>query len=722
MHRLRASVLLCFVFGAAVWLGAAEEKPAWTIESEDEVEMDFNTGISVATNGVTIRYGEAVLTSRQATLHQHTGDVYAEGDVRLERAGQIWRGAKLHYNFVTQKIIGWDFHSGHPPYYVRGRVMVGDDRTGVYASAKGFVTTDDFSEPGYYVRSRSLVVVPGEYLLARRATLFLGRVPVFYYPVYRRSLKRHPNTFTHLPGYRAADGMFLLTTYNWYWNEQLDGALHLDGRLRRGIGLGPDVHLRLPRFGESNLKLYRIDDDEPGVDPTGKAISAERHRLWFSHTVALRTNLAAKAVVRYQSDSQILRDFFESEYRQNVQPGSYVEVHQQWPNWGLNLLVQPRVNAFFETVERLPDVRLTGYRQQLGASPLFYESESSAGWFRRKFADNATNDFAAWRADSYHQLTLPRTFFNWLNVTPRVGGRLTYYGESDGLARPTRAQDREVFNTGVEFSTKASRLWEGVQSRFWELDGLRHIVEPSVNYVYVPRPNRPPPELPPLDYEVPTTRLLPIEFPDYNAIDSIDTTHAVRLTLRNRLQTKRGLGIANVVHWALYSDWRIQPRPGQGTFSDLFSDLDLQPWRWLTLASETRYSLDDHLWKELNHSISFLPNDKWSVLVGHRYLRDDLAGVGFGNNLIYDQLYYRFNENWGVRASHYYDIRTGLLQEEQYSLYRDFRSWTAAFSLRFREDLGGRRDFSIGVTFSLKAFPRFKLGQDASYPSVLLGN
>ena len=130
-------------------------------------------------------------------------------------------------------------------------------------------------------------------------------------------------------------------------------------------------------------------------------------------------------------------------------------------------------------------------------------------------------------------------FFDWLNFIPRVGGRYTYYGEAQGPGAMTTEHNRTVFNTGAELTFKASRLWEGANNKFFEIDGLRHIFQPSINYVYVPRPSVAPQELPQFDTELPSTRLLPIEFPDYNAIDSIDAQNVLRLSLHNKLQTKR---------------------------------------------------------------------------------------------------------------------------------------------------------------------------------------
>jgi LPS-assembly protein len=354
---------------------------------------------------------------------------------------------------------------------------------------------------------------------------------------------------------------------------------------------------------------------------------------------------------------------------------------------------------------------------------LFYESESTAGWYERKFSYDLTNSFSAARVDTFHQVTLPRTFFNWLTVTPRVGGRYTYYSEADGAGATTDEEDRWVFNTGAEVSTKASRLWRGVRSSFWNVDGLRHIIQPSVNYVFVPEPQPGPARLPQFDYEVPSTRLLPIVYPDYNAIDAIDSQNVVRFGLRNKLQTKRKGELENLVHWALVMDWRLDPRPDQSTFSDLYSDIDLKPFSWLTISSETRYDIEDTLWPEVNTTFTFRPNDRWSWSVGQRYLRDDPSlGPDSGNNLFFSTLYYRVSENWGLRMHHRFEANKRTLEEQSYTLYRDLRSWTAAVTVRIRDDSEGPLDVTAAVTFSLKAFPRYHLGDDVNRPTLLLGH
>jgi lipopolysaccharide assembly outer membrane protein LptD (OstA) len=438
-------------------------------------------------------------------------------------------------------------------------------------------------------------------------------------------------------------------------------------------------------------------------------------------------------LVRYHSDQFVTRDFFESEYRENVQPNTFVEVNQRWSNFTLDVLAQPRVNDFFETVERLPDIKLTGLRQQIGVTPLYYESDSSFGYFRRKFPESTnTLPYAAMRADTFHQIVLPHTFFGWLTVTPRAGGRFTHYGEAHLEGGVTEEHNRSVWNTGAEASFKISRLWREPKSKLFQIDGIRHILQPSVNYAFVPRPTARPQELPQFDYTVPTTRLLPIEFPEFNAIDSINAQNVVRLGVRNKIQTKRGKrGLDNLVNWAVYTDWRLDPNDvednfpdpeTQERFSDVYSDADFRPFHWFTLTSEVRYDVNDGVLDEANHIVTLTPNEYWAWQVGQRYLKN-LPGGGpeSGNNTFFHSFYYRLSENWAARISHHFEARDGVLEEQLYTIYRDFRSWTGAITFRVRDRREGSTDYTVAATFSLKAFPRYELNDDVNRPLLLLG-
>jgi lipopolysaccharide assembly outer membrane protein LptD (OstA) len=744
MIRLRPIVLAALsIFGLAANLRGQEKEPnSWEIEAlsdESGAEYNLKTKQGFATNGVIIKYSGAMLVAERAAWNEDTGDAIAEGNVRVFYEEQTWTSEHLAYNFFSREVTAQQFRTGKPPVFIEGEGLHAEVTNNVLVATNSFITTDDVSKPAMRVRAKYIKIIPGKRVIARNAILYVGKVPIFYFPYYSRNLGPRANNFDFVPGYRSSFGPFLLSSYNWFLGDDLDGALHLDYRQRRGVGAGPDINYHMGRWGEATLRYYYQHDDDPHANLSGitNSVPENRQRFYFSYLAEPYTNFSVRSQVRYQGDFAILHDFFETEYRQNPQPSTYVEAGKVWQNFSLDLYAQPRVNDFFETVERLPDLRLTGYRQQILQTPFYYESESSVGYYRRRFAESnglftavgpfGTNDYSAARADTFHQILLPETFFGWLNVTPRAGARFTYYGRASGPGATTDEIYRGVFNTGAEISFKASRVWPDVESKILDVNGIRHIVEPSVNYVFVPNPNYSGTnQVPQFDYELPSLRLLPIEFPDYNAIDSVDSQNVVRLGLRNKLQTKRHDEVVDVADWSVYTDWRLRPQRDQSTFADLYSDVVLRPRSWLTFESLTRYDIANRQFRLSFHSVTLQPNDIWSWTLAHYYLRDDLraspTALGEGNNLVINSLFYKLNENWGFRASQRFDARRGRMEEQGYTLYRDLRSWTAALTFRIRETTTGSEDFGVAFTFSLKAVPRFGLTSDAIHPTTLLGS
>jgi LPS-assembly protein len=725
MTRLRFMLTLALCALALPGTLRAQQQPVWEMEALTDqgwAEFDFQTGLGRGTNGVLVRYGTAFLTADQVGVNQQSGDVTADGNVRVQSEDQVWVGEHVRYNFKTRQMEAEQFRTGKVPVFAAGEGLHGEVTNRVYIATNGIVTTDDVAEPTVKVRAKYLKIIPGQRVEARHATLYVAGVPVFYFPYYSRKLGPRSNEFSFLPGYRSIYGPYLLSSYTFFLNEELDGILHADYRERRGPGAGPDLNYHFGPWGDGSLKYYYMHDNDPGVGGGDPSISHDRERVDFSYQANPATNLSVRSVVRYQSDTNIVREFFEREYVQDNQPSTYANANKYWSNYSLDAYVQPRVNDFLETVERLPDVRLTGYRQQVGASPVYYESESSVGYYRRLFAETnslpTTPYFAAARADTFHQLLLPETFFGWLNITPRVGGRLTYYSDATGPGATTEERDRAVFNTGAEFSFKASQLWPAVQSEFFQADGLRHIIQPSLNYVYVPRPNYVGTnELPPFDYELPSLRQLPIDFPGYNSIDSIDSENVARMGLENKLQTKREGKVVNLVDWDVYTDWRLQPNAQQTTFSDLYSDLTLNPRSWLSLQSQTRYDIQDGDWRMSITTLTLRPGESWSWTLGQVYLRDDFSSsptaLGPGENVLTSSFLVRLNENWGLRTAHYFDASTGSLREQDYAIVRDLRSWTAALTFRVRKDPGTPEDFTVALSLWLKAYPKSGHGPEA---------
>jgi LPS-assembly protein len=716
-------------------------------ESRGGTNFFYNGG--VATNP------SAVVTFDKAMEVEATGEIVAEGDVTILDHGHIWRGTNFIYNLKNGEVrAGW-FKTRQTPYSIAGHSMGGTSNQ-IQTATNAVISTDDYQKPIFTMRAATITIVPGEYIEARHATLYLGKAPLFYWPYYRRSLKQHPDNFEFQPGYRGIFGPYLLGAFNWYGSNGLglgkvDGTLHLDERERRGLAGGPDFDLHMGDWGQAAFRYYYAHDLAPQADGIAAPhLGQNRQRGQFYYADYLSNGVTAKIYANYQSDPLVIRDFFEGEYNKNEEPASWAEVNALGRNWTLDGMAQPRLVNFFETVERLPDVKLTGLLQQVGHSPIYYESETSAGYYERAFSDtnvpvpyltygllpsglgydvteNTRGGYAnytAGRADTFHQFSLPETFFGWLNVTPLIGGRGTYYSDVQGPQMQTNQQGRGIFNAGIDVAFKASRVYRDVENDFWDLHELRHIIQPEVDYAYIPFASS---HVPLFDYEAPSLRLQPIDFPDYNSIDSIQSENVVRLMLRNRWQTKRRGGVEDFVNWAVYTDWNAQ-RGTNHNFSDLYNDLDFRPRPWIAFSSSTRYDMAGTRWREAIERVTLQPTTALSMSAGYYYLMNNdpefltYAGQNLpGHNLIDFSLYYRLDENWGVHVGERFEAQNGTMQQQVYSIYRDLRSWTAALVFRVNQGAGQPTDFTVGLTLSFKAFPRYKLNSDNDRPTSILG-
>src|SRR5207249_7570854 len=117
----------------------------------------------------------------------------------------------------------------------------------------------------------------------------------------------------------------------------------------------------------------------------------------------------------------------------------------------------------------------------------------------------------------------------------------------DPLSDPTKglplvygdSETHTLVNAGVEASFKISRAWEEAQNSAIGLDGLRHVIQPFTNFSWVSDPCVNPDAILQFDRYEPSTKLRPIDFPEFTSIDSIDRWTIWRLGLRNRLETRR---------------------------------------------------------------------------------------------------------------------------------------------------------------------------------------
>ncbi len=368
-------------------------------------------------------------------------------------------------------------------------------------------------------------------------------------------------------------------------------------------------------------------------------------------------------------------------------------------------------------------------------------------------------NYDTFRADTFHQFSLPKTYFGWLSVVPKVGVRATYYShtapanssandlqltdtdvtDASLLTLPAadldptdakRAQElrntigafkpqgdivRPVVDAGVEASFKLSRQYDNVETRAFGLDALQHVIQPYTDFEEIEDFGYGSRKLLQFDRLLPTTQLQPIDFPQFNSIDTIDEQTAVRLGVRNRLQTKRDALTFDWLELDTFFQVNVYQPHGNSAFvnetstlSNLFNQFTFRPLPWVNLTVDSQLPVfNGHKgFTEINSSLDTQVTSNLDVTISHLYL--DNNPFFANSSLLRGNVYYRFDDNWSVGFSERYEFAQHQLQAQSYTLYRDLSSFVASFGVTVRNN-AGVEDYGVVLNFTLKGVPRVNL-------------
>ena len=745
--RTRAAILFLLLFAAAYRSTAVDfETPKnQPIEITSTGETRYENGVAIARDNVAIHLGDTDIYADSARYDSKRHEVSAEGHVRIYREDKLYIAEHGTYNLDTKEIHAETVRSASDPYFVTGQNLVNfsDGRSIV---ENGDFTTDDSTDPDFHFHAHKVRIYENDRVVFQNVTFYVGKVPVFWWPYLYQSLN-DAFSFTISPAYLSSWGPSLLGAVTFPITEKIKGTVRLDYRVRRGAAIGFESETNYGKDDSSYLRLktYFINDQNPELNQTSVprgAIGGARYRVTVEDRTNFTSDIYGIVDITKLSDAFVMEDFYQSEFRLNPVPDNVVAITKTDPIYTLTAIARFQANAFFEQTERLPEVALDVKRTPIFGGPIFYEGETSLADLHRNFARGSVfEDYGTFRVDSFHQFLYPNTYFGFLSIVPRAGFRETYYNESRDLGRvilpssdnpflpdflalgdpsktPAFGQPlnlggdkfRTIFNAGVEASFKISRAWEEAQNSALGLDGLRHVIQPFTNFSWVSDPGLNPAEILQFDRFEPSTKLRPIDFPEFTSIDSIDRWTIWRLGVRNRLETRRD--DINVTWFELetYFDVNFENPYDRTPYSNLFNKIRFTPLPWASLAIDSQVPAFDKGFTEVNTTITVQPMANLQVNVGHRYLNDNPFFLN--SSLFTFGGYYRINDNWGVAVQEQYEATTGLLEQQRYSVYRDLSSWVASLGAVVRDN-NGVKEYGVLLTFTLKAFP--KLGFDLNF-------
>ncbi len=270
--RAAAIFLLQALAGAA----AAYDLPAATgtrrVEFAAE-EADFNEYSRViqlrreavvrefATDDSLVR----TLKADQLRIDMGSRTVVSDGPFIMEEKGSFFYGRSGLINYADNTGVINEGRFSYANLVFRGREIRVDDGEYVYHGAR--FTSCDILPPHYQVKASRLYLKPDSHFLAYNTVFFLGKVPLFYFPVLYRPLgKGTPFITSVYPGYDERSGAYLKTSYLYRFSPTLKGKLFIDYFSKQGFGAGAELNHDSADRARTHLSAYRIREYGAGGD------------------------------------------------------------------------------------------------------------------------------------------------------------------------------------------------------------------------------------------------------------------------------------------------------------------------------------------------------------------------------------------------------------------------------------------------------------------------
>jgi len=655
----------------------------------DQIQYSTADSKALAKGNVVVTAGPTILTCDQLELDRILNVGVAKGHVYIDSPQSQLDASEGTYNFNDQSGSFKNARIYQFPLQVNGKVV---DRMSPehIVMRNGYITTSDHDDPFFRIASKKIDVYPGDKAIARHVRVYLGKVPVFYWPKYTQDLKDKP-WLTFLPGRSKDFGVFLLTTIRQRIGDHGKLTLHLDERERRGQAYGFDYKYDTRHYGNGIVRFYFMHERRLTAKHSSSwkakwdkpIVKTQRYKLEWRHKWAPDKNTNILMQYYRVTDATFLKEYFERQYRQDPSINSYFLLTRNLPKGTLTFDIEAsNVNHFARGVQKTPEIKYDLPDTEIGRTGLYLRTTDTFSNLTRKTPgapDPETEDSQkTMRFDTKNQISYPMKIA-FVELKPYAGGENTYYSRTANLAQ--RNIIRGQFFTGADASTKFYRTWK-VKKHLWgvEINGLRHIVTPTAAYLYKHRPT-----------------FSSSHLNSFDGIDSADKQHTVTLGLENKLQTKRDRVGVDLLRTLVSSDFALKENPGKGGFGPVKSDVEFNPADWLKFNADAVYDHHHDFVTTFNFD-TYITTKRWSFGIGQRYDRSL-------DNQITTELNYKINPKWRFKVYDRFTVNHGGLREEDYILTRDLHDWE--MNMEYHQEHGSGTDLLI--SFTVKAFPNMGL-------------
>jgi LPS-assembly protein len=666
-----------------------------------------------------------------------TGDVEAWGNIRYEN---FLDGTKLTCDHATYnvnsetgifnnvrgtsetKIISRPgVLTTNNPFYFEGKW--GERVDGKYILHDGFVTDCKIPKPWWRLTSTKFDITPNDRAVTHHAVFHIKKLPVFYFPLYYKSLKKLPRQsgfMTPNIGRSSLYGGMLGLAYYWAINRSYDTLYRIQYFTSRGFAHTMEFRGKVTPGTDFSFNLYAVNDR--GINIGNGVIQKQGgEEISFDGHSELGDGWVARGHLDYLSSF-----LFRLSFNQSFHEAIFSETHsvgfvtKHWSTFAFTA-VTDRDQEFENAnpldtiiIKKLPEAEFLSRDRQIlgGPLPVWFSLNSSAGLLDRTQPEFQTAQFVS-RLDVYPEVTTA-VHFAGFNLTASGAIRETKYGNSINYQNSvigTADTLRSAREIRIELIPPAfDKIY---QSPKWlGGDKIKHVIEPRVEYHFVSG----------IDNFAHLLR--------FDETDLMSDTNQVTLSLTNRLLVKDKKGNVNEVMSLVVSQSRyFDPTfggavvPGQRNVLQASEELDgfaflHGPRNYSPIISVLRFQhivgfewqLDyDPLFSRITNSAFYgtVRFSKYYFALGHTVVNTDPV-VTPPNNQI-SALFAIGNQNrkgWNAAVNVYYDYHKDILDYATTEL--TYNTDCCGISVEYRRfNFGTRDDTQYRIAFAVSNIGSF---------------
>ncbi len=631
----------------------------------DEMFQNQADQTVIATGNVIIVYSGMTMTADKATYNRATGMLKATGKLTISKGEETLRGesATLDIQSGRGEIDNGTLIIPQSNATITSKKIIREDELHLSMS-ENELTTCELPDPSWKFGAEKLNVNLLGYATGRNIIFYVKDVPVLYLPWIAFPVVKDKKSGLLPPrlGYAKSRGFQLDIPLYLVIAPNQDITIDFDILTKRGMGLGANYRYIRKRGSEGTVGGYIIYD---ALTSNWRGQFVENHKEIFSSDMNLRS------AINITSDRTFISDYSLKIGDYNRQSDvSTVNFLKTWQHYAFTSNLRYTQNYYAasnsNTLQTLPDIGLAAVRQQVFATPLYFDLDAVATNFYRE------NGTTGQRLDTFPRLTLITGKAGYVNFSAYAGLHMLGYNttkngsantinQNDGFTQP---------ETGARISTSLSKVYELGGGN---LKKLRHEIVPEISYRYAP--DRDQSRLPFYDYN---DRLL-----HQNVIYYGLTSH-----LGGKFQKNDTVEYRNLSRMKLTQGYSFN-----GTRRDLLSlvetnrpmsDIMLETETWFnprtSLTFDARYNVYDNRISSASPGIEYSDPDGNTAAVSYSMSRNSLIPA---NQIEYMQarLSTKMFKPWTFGYMTRYSFDKGGFLETVYSTEYRHQCWSiiAAF-------------------------------------------